>query len=129
MIVVTAMRSIAHKQLFIQVLTSVENMYRAFRGNWYEKKLKKLSTKEQEIVQQFEQDVKQNPYQGSPLGYTFFREKRINGKRMYYLIYDSHKVVFLITISDKKAQQDVIDVVKANLDVYKEQIEKILKNI
>ena len=104
-------------------------MFRAFRANWYEKKLKKLSTKEQEITQKFEQDLKQNPYQGSPLGYTFFREKRINGKRMYYLIYDSHKVVFLITISDKKVQQDVINVVKANLDVYKEQIEKILKNI
>ena len=104
-------------------------MYRAFRANWYEKKLKKLSTKEQKIVEKFEQDIKQNPYQGSPLGYSFFREKRINGKRMYYLVYDSHQVVFLITISDKKAQQDVIDVVKANLDIYKEQIERILRNI
>ena len=104
-------------------------MFRVFRAGWYEKKFKKLSSKEQKVVEKFEQDLKQNPYHGNPLGYEFFREKRINGKRMYYLVYDSHQVVFLITISDKKAQQDVIDVIKANLDVYKEQMEKILRNI
>ena len=89
----------------------------------------KLSPKEQERVNDFEQDLKQNPFQGRPLGYKFFREKKFNGKRMYFLVYDSHNVVFIITISDKKAQQQVIDFIKANLDVYKVQIEKILRNI
>lgn len=104
-------------------------MFRVFRAEWYEKKLLKLSPKEQERVNQFEQGLKQNPFQGKPLGYTFFREKKFNGKRMYFLVYESHQAVFIITIGNKKAQQQVIDVIKANLDIYKEQMEKILRNI
>ena len=89
----------------------------------------KISAGTRKRVLKFEQDLKQNPYDGKPLGYVFFREKKFNGKRLYFLVYESHKAVFLITISDKKAQQEVIDVIKANLDVYKEQLERILKNI
>mgnify|MGYP001567046991 FL=1 len=104
-------------------------MFRVFRTEWYEKKLSKLRHQEQKRVLRFEQDLKQNPYSGKPLGYEFFREKKFNGKRLYFLVYESHKAVFLITISGKKAQQEVIDVIKANLDVYKEQLERILKSI
>ena len=104
-------------------------MFRVFRTEWYEKKLFKLSHQEQKRVLRFEQDLKQNPYSGKPLGYEFFREKKFNGKRLYFLVYESHNVVFLITISDKKTQQQIIDIIKTNLDVYKEQLEKILKNI
>ena len=104
-------------------------MFRAFRSDWYDKKFDKLSKQEQERIKKFEQDLKQNPYQGKPLGYDFFREKKFNGKRMYFLVYESHQVIFLITISDKKTQQQVIDVIKANLDVYKDQLDKILRNI
>ena len=104
-------------------------MFRVFRAEWYEKKLFKLSHQEQKRVLRFEQDLKQNPYIGKPLGYEFFRENKFNGKRLYFLVYESHKAVFLISISGKKAQQEVIDVIKANLDVYKEQLERILKNI
>jgi len=104
-------------------------MFRVFRAEWYEKKLSKLSHQERKRVLRFEQDLKQNPYLGKPLGYEFFREKKFNGKRLYFLVYESYKAIFLITISDKKAQQEIIDVIKANLDVYKEQLERILKNI
>lgn len=104
-------------------------MFRVFRTEWYEKKLKKLSSDKQERVKHIEQDLKNSPYDGKPLGYTFFREKKFDGKRLYFLVYESHKAIFLITISDKKAQQNVIDLIKANLDVFKEQLEKILKNL
>ena len=104
-------------------------MFRVFRSDWYEKKLTELSKQEEGRVKKFEQDLKQNPYQGRPLGYDFFREKKFNGKRMYFLVYESHQVVFIVTISGKKTQQQVIDVIKANLDVYKDQIDKLLKNI
>ncbi len=104
-------------------------MFRVFRTEWYEKKLPKLSHQEKKRVLKFEQDLKQNPYLGKPLGYEFFREKKFNGKRLYFLVYEQHNAVFLITISGKKAQQEVIDVIKANLDAYKEQLERILKNI
>lgn len=101
-------------------------MFRVFRSEWHEKKLRKLSSQEQKRVADFEQSLKQNPYQGKPLGYNFFREKKFNGKRMYFLVYDSHKIIFIITISDKKTQQKVIDTIKLNLDVYQEELNKIL---
>ena len=104
-------------------------MFRTFRSEWYEKKLNKLSNQEQKRVSDFEQSLKQNPLQGRPLGYDFFREKKFNGKRLFFLVYSLHNVVFLITISDKKTQQQVIEVIKANLDVYKEQIERILNKL
>jgi len=104
-------------------------MFRAFRTEWYEKKLKKLSSEGQERVKHIEQELKRSPYDGKPLGYDFFREKKFNGKRLYFLVYESHKAIFLITISDKKAQQNVIDLIKANLDVFKEQLEKILNRL
>jgi len=104
-------------------------MFRAFRTEWYEKKLKKLSLDEQERVKYIEQELKKTPYDGKPLGYNFFREKKFDGKRLLFLVYESYKAIFLITITDKKMQQKVIDIIKSNLDVYKEELEKILDNI
>ena len=104
-------------------------MFRAFRTEWYEKKLKKLSLDDQERVKYIEQELKKTPYDGKPLGYNFFREKKFDGKRLLFLVYESYKAIFLITITDKKMQQKVIDIIKSNLDVYKEELEKILDNI
>jgi len=104
-------------------------MFRAFRTDWYEKKFKRLDPNEQEKIKRIEQDLKKIPYDGKPLGYIFFREKKFNGKRLIFLVYDSYQAIFLITITDKKTQQKVIDLIKANLDVYKEELEKILKSI
>ncbi|MDO8740093.1 MAG: hypothetical protein Q7J54_00790 [Candidatus Woesearchaeota archaeon] len=104
-------------------------MYRIFRTDWYETKFKRLSKPEQDRVVKFEQELKLQPYDGKPLGYKFFREKKFNGKRLIFLVYESHEVVFLITIADKKVQQQEIEVIKANLDVYNDMVENTLKNI
>ena len=104
-------------------------MFRAFRTDWYEKKLSKLTLQEQKRVNDIEQELKKSPYDGKPLGYKFFREKKFNGKRMIFLVYETHQVIFLITITDKKSQQKVIDLIKSNLDVYKQELERILKGI
>ena len=44
--------------------------------------------------------------------------------RLYFLVYEDIDTVLLITISDKKAQQDTIDKIKSQLDYYKELIRK-----
>ena len=51
-------------------------MFRVFRSEWYDKKFYKLSKIEQERVNKFEQQLKEQPYNGKPLGYKFFREKK-----------------------------------------------------
>ena len=35
----------------------------------------------------------------------------------------------MVTITDKKAQQREIDLIKANLDVYKDELEDIIKKL
>ena len=104
-------------------------MYRVFRSDWCNKKLEKLDNQEQERVKSFEQSLKNDQYSGKPLGYNFFREKKFDGKRVIFLVYEEHQTVFLVTITNKKAQQHEIDMIKANLDIYKEEINKRIKNL
>ncbi|MBS3168146.1 hypothetical protein J4216_03420 [Candidatus Woesearchaeota archaeon] len=104
-------------------------MFRVFRSDWYQKKFDKLEKAEQERIVKFEQHLKEQPYNGKPLGYDFFREKKFDEKRLIFLVYETHKIVFLVTITDKKAQQTEIDMIKANLDVYKDSIKKLSEKI
>ena len=46
--------------------------------------------------------------------------------RIYYLIYDEHVVVFVITISTKKDQQDAIDKIKTLIPYYQQEIKEKL---
>ncbi|MBI2550293.1 hypothetical protein HYV83_03890 [Candidatus Woesearchaeota archaeon] len=47
---------------------------------------------------------------GKPLaGLSFLREKKFNGKRLYYLVYGQWSTVLVAAISDKKAQQATIN--------------------
>ena len=104
-------------------------MFRVFRSEWYGAKLKKLTGTEREICKNFEQQLKTKPYTGKPLGYDFFREKKFDGKRLIFLIYEEHNIIFLVTITDKKAQQTDIDLIKTNLDNYRDVIKKIAENL
>jgi len=104
-------------------------MFRVFRSQHYKEKLYNLDKSEQDRVMKFEQNLKEQPFSGKPLGYKFFREKKFNGKRVLFLVYEEHKSVFLVTITDKKAQQHEIDLIKTNLDVYKRELREILEGL
>ena len=80
----------------------------------------------QEQIKGFIKELKLNKSTGKPLGYPFFREKKMGKYRFYFLVYEDIDTVLLITISDKKAQQDIIDTIKSQLDYYKELIRKNL---
>ncbi len=49
---------------------------------------------------------------------VFFREKKLNGRRVYYLVYEEFVVVLMVCISNKKSQQAKIDYIKARLPEY-----------
>jgi mRNA-degrading endonuclease RelE of RelBE toxin-antitoxin system len=104
-------------------------MYRVFRSGKYEQKLNKLDKSELDRIINLEQSLKIEPYNGKPLGYEFFREKKLNGKRLIFLVYEQQKCVFLVTITNKKLQQIEINFIKANLDIYKEEIERRIKGL
>ncbi len=107
----------------------MQGKFRVFRSFTYKRTLLKLDKSEQIPVEKFEQHLKEEPFSGKPLGYKFFREKKFGGKRLIFLVYEEHKCVFLITITDKKAQQHEIDMIKSNLDVYRNKLEDILRRL
>lgn len=65
---------------------------------------------------------------GDPLsGLSFLREKRINGKRLYFLVYKNLNTVLALTISDKKAQRITIRKILLDLDYYHKYVLEALK--
>ena len=69
----------------------------------------------------------QSPYVGDPLGYEFFSEKKIKGKRVYFLVYYDIRAVLMVGISDKKAQRETIDGIKSRLNEYYEVVKEAIK--
>jgi len=63
-------------------------MYKIFTTEEFDRLFSKLG----KLLQiQIENEIAQleiNPYVGKPLGYRFFREKKVKNYRVYYLIYE-----------------------------------------
>ncbi len=65
---------------------------------------------------------------GKPLGYLFFRKKKFNGKRLYFLIYEEWKMIVFVRISGKKDQTVTTVEVKQKLLAYKEFVREKLND-
>ena len=103
------------------------NKFEVYTTEEFDKDFEKLDKSLREQIDTEIEQLKLNPYVGKPLGYKFFREKRVKGgHRFYFLIYDEYIVVFIVAISDKKDQQKVIDTIKVLIPFYKEEIKKKL---
>ena len=103
-------------------------MYTIYRTAMFDKEFDKiLSHEDQKHVQNFEKkQLTQNPLLGKPLGVSFLREKKVEHKRVYYLIYDDLKAVLMVGISDKKAQEHMIQDIKEHLKLYHEDAKAAL---
>ncbi len=64
-------------------------MYRIYTTEEYEKRFNKLDWSIQRQIEKEIEQLERNPYVGKPLGYPFFREKKVQNYRVYYLIYTS----------------------------------------
>lgn len=64
---------------------------------------------------------------GKPLGFLFLREKKFNGNRLYFLVYEEWKAVLIVSIGDKRDQTKTIQEIKRELNNYKEYIYNQLK--
>ena len=104
-------------------------MYKIYRTAAFDKEFLKLQKAEQIAIEKFEKKLVENPYIGKSLNYAFLREKKLNGKRAYYLIYDDFVIVLMIAISDKKTQQATIDKIKEHLDSYYKFVKETLGKI
>lgn len=97
--------------------------YTIKRTESFDKAFSKLSKTQQAKIEDVFEQLQENPFVGKPLGYAFFREKKLEHQRIYYLIYQEQVVAFVIAISGKKDQQDTIDMIKKLIPHYKKIIE------
>ena len=79
-------------------------------------------------VDKIEDQLIENPFVGDPVKVPWFREKKRDKYRVYYLIYDELKAVYLVGISAKKDQQRVINTIWLLLDYFKDEIRNLVKS-
>ena len=101
------------------------NKYKIYHSQRFNKELLKFDKNFQERVDKIENELVENPYSGKPLGAKWFREKRYEKYRIYYLVYDDSQSVFMVGISDKKDQQKVINTIKLLLNLFKDELKKL----
>lgn len=95
-------------------------VYRVFKAPKFDKVVGKLLDKpELEELDALIKDLKLGKIAGKPLTYDFFREKKIGGKRIYFLVYDDIALILLVNASNKKYQQATIDEIKILLPEFK----------
>jgi len=95
----------------------------------YLQQLKKWPKADRESAEKLPKHLAENPLAGKPLNYPYLREKRVSGRRIYYLIYPEFRVILLVAVSGKKDQQDTIDHIRMQLEEYKIIAERISKQV
>jgi len=99
-------------------------MYKILVTEEFEKDFNKCDGSIKKHIEKQIEQLKENPFVGKPLGYEFFREKKAENYRIYYLICEDKIVVFILALSTKKDQQKVIDKIRDLIPFYQEEIRK-----
>ncbi len=68
-----------------------------------------------------------NPFFGKPLGAKWFREKKFENFRVYFLVFEEKKSVYVVNLSSKKDQQRIINSIWLLLDTYKKELKDLLE--
>ena len=90
--------------------------------------MNKLLTKEEKTrIDKIEDEIAEKSFAGKPLGFEFLREKRISDKRVYFIVYEELKGVLMVSLSDKKAQQETINKIKEYFPEFKRLMSELAK--
>ncbi len=101
--------------------------YEIYHSELFDKELERYPKEFKEWLDTIEKQLAENPYVGDHLNVRWFREKKHGKFRVYYLIYDEIKAVYMIAISAKKDQQRIINTIWLLLDNYREEILDLVK--
>ena len=102
--------------------------FKVYHSQRFKKELLKFDKNFQKRVDGIEDELVENPYSGKPLGVKWFREKRYEKYRIYYLVYDDLQSVFMVGISGKKDQQKVINTIRLLLDFFRQELENLSRD-
>ena len=103
-------------------------MFKVYHPHRFEKELAKFDSNFQKQVDKIEDKLVENPFIGDALNVKWFREKRVGVYRIYYLVYEDLKCVFMVAISGKKDQQKVINTIRLITTLLREEIENLIKD-
>ena len=101
--------------------------YKIFHSKTFDEKLRYFDRGFHDWLGRIENQLTEYPYVGDPLGTNWFREKKHDKFRVYYLIYENAKAVYMVAISEKKDQQKVINTIRLLFDFYRKEIESLVK--
>ena len=99
--------------------------FEVFETETFSKLFESLEHRERIWVGKMRVQLKTNPKSGKPLRYTWFREKKFENKRLYYLVSEKKMKIILAAFGSKKDQQRIIDQILLNKTEYLELLEKI----
>ena len=103
--------------------------YEVYHSETFDKQLKKYPKGFHDWLDKIEDQLEEKPsYVGDQLRVPWFREKKHDKFRVYYLIYEDLKAVYLVAISDKKDQQRIINTIFLLLDNFEQEIKELVKN-
>ena len=105
----------------------MKKMFKVIGTKTYLEEISRWSKTDKEAAEKISNQLAENPFVGDPLNYKFLREKRVQEKRIYFLVYEDLNLVLLVATSGKKDQQPTIDHIKSHLDEFKIIAEKIVK--
>ncbi len=84
----------------------------------FSRQFESLEEEEKAWIRKMIAQLEANSEVGKPLGFKWFREKKYEGKRLYYLVYRNAGKVLLVAFGDKKEQREIIRHVLANRERY-----------
>ncbi len=93
----------------------------------YQRIIVKLSEIEKEEIQRIVSQLKENPFVGDQLQIRSLREKRLEEKRLYYLVFEDLNAVLIVAISDKKTQQKTINSILLRINEYRKYLLELLR--
>ena len=102
--------------------------YAVYTTETFDREVEEFEQNQQKRVNKLFQQLKQNPYSEDQIKFRFFREKRIDEKRVYFLVYDDIKIVLFVGTSGKKDQQKTINYISYHFDDFRKYAEKLAKS-
>lgn len=78
----------------------------------------KLDKREQEWIHKMKYQLQANPFAGKPLHFEWFREKKFENKRLYYIVSQQYQRVLIFGFGNKKEQQKIINHLLLNKEKY-----------
>ncbi len=94
------------------------NGFEIFETELFSKIFASLDKREQTWIAKIKDQLRQNPFAGKPLRFSWLKEKKFENKRLYFLVSEKTKRILLIAFATKKDQQQVIDQIVFDKEKY-----------